>query len=475
MIKTDNAVSFLDFLKKYRVEVLFLYGLLAYSFLGLYFTLKLEGVFYYTIIEKLNLAWGISVGLIYIIFGGYETLIASRKWRSFNPLEFTMIGVILVNALTFAIGVFLKNDLKYLLGDTFLFSLIPFNFFLIRNNIKSPERINQFFYFMLFSLAFTCLFPIPFGMPSFQGFKPVGFFSLFGAEAFVVVSFLLISVTTKKELSYKALFVYALIFSLWRTRFLYLFQVALALLVIVIVKFNDKIILKKIFRLFTAASLIVILLFRLGALNNAPGIYKVYVYTAKAYKLAKISIKEGIDRFTHKEITQEGNLIKERRLAEKKIDPRIALLSGKQRVFEIKEITAALKRSPWALLSGFGNGATIDLSESPDETISAVYKDRINKVHAIHIFPFAVLYRQGLLGLVSYCFLFYLIFFYFKKYFNVLREKTDQSALVFLLLFLNIFILLSTGILGNAILFMNITFGISLGLINNLFNVESYK
>src|SRR3989344_2116782 len=153
--------------------------------------------------------------------------------------------------------------------------------------------------------------------------------------------------------------------------------------------------------------------------------------------------------------------------------------SLKQRVYEASVVKDALKSRPWFIPLGFGNGATINLSESPDVlTIRYVYGNRIKEIHFIHLLPPALLYRMGILGISVFIFLCIAIvvsFVKMKKYFGTLCK----NAVITEILFLNIFMMLTASMLASAHFFIDITVGFGLGLIGavrlNLFYSESDK
>lgn len=138
--------------------------------------------------------------------------------------------------------------------------------------------------------------------------------------------------------------------------------------------------------------------------------------------------------------------------------------SMNQRTYEAEVVLDNFRNKLLALPLGFGNGATIDLSESTDITMRSVYGDKITKVHFIHLLPFAILYRQGLLGISMFIFLSLAIivsFIKMRRYFKTL----DEHAIITEIFFLNVFMMLAAGILASAHFFIDITVGFGLGMI----------
>ncbi|MBI5892265.1 MAG: hypothetical protein HZB79_01200 [Deltaproteobacteria bacterium] len=134
------------------------------------------------------------------------------------------------------------------------------------------------------------------------------------------------------------------------------------------------------------------------------------------------------------------------------------------RIYEARVVMEKIKSNLLTFLFGYGNGAVIDLSRSPDPTIASVYGNRVKAVHAIHLLPFALLYRNGAIGLAIFfvfCIVLIACFIRMIKYFKM----QGDGAIIIEVLFLNVFIMILAGIFAASNLFISITTGFCLGLI----------
>jgi hypothetical protein len=69
-----------------------------------------------------------------------------------------------------------------------------------------------------------------------------------------------------------------------------------------------------------------------------------------------------------------------------------------QRVYEARAVRDLLD-DPGSVLVGEGFGATVDLSQSPDAKTIGAYRADLDEVDDVHLLPYDILLKRGLLGL----------------------------------------------------------------------------
>lgn len=72
-----------------------------------------------------------------------------------------------------------------------------------------------------------------------------------------------------------------------------------------------------------------------------------------------------------------------------------------ERIYEAREVVHETFDSVPEILVGNGPGATLNLSEAPDQAVRKAALLGGGKVHNVHILPFAVLFRSGVIGLMN--------------------------------------------------------------------------
>ncbi|QAT17013.1 hypothetical protein BU251_04320 [Candidatus Velamenicoccus archaeovorus] len=141
-------------------------------------------------------------------------------------------------------------------------------------------------------------------------------------------------------------------------------------------------------------------------------------------------------------------------------------VSLNERYFESKAVLDKFKNQNfWTFLFGFGNGATVDLSRTPDITMRVFYKGMIHAVHAIHFLPLALLSRQGVIGVLFFLVFCAMIIIKFIKWMPWFRSEEDD-AIITEIFFLSVFVILLAGFTATPHFFSSITAGFSIGLIS---------
>jgi len=141
-------------------------------------------------------------------------------------------------------------------------------------------------------------------------------------------------------------------------------------------------------------------------------------------------------------------------------------VSLNERYFESKVILDKFRNQNfWTFLFGFGNGATVDFSHTPDITIRIFYKEMIHVVHAIHFLPLALLFRQGIIGILFFLVFCAVIIIKFTKWIEWFRCE-ENDAIITEILFLSVFNILLAGFTATPHFFSSITAGFSIGLIS---------
>lgn len=75
-------------------------------------------------------------------------------------------------------------------------------------------------------------------------------------------------------------------------------------------------------------------------------------------------------------------------------------LSFAQRTYEARAVRSEVRDSPLTLVAGPGLGATVDLSNSPDSATLQAARGDASSVNDVHLLPYDVLRRHGILGVL---------------------------------------------------------------------------
>jgi hypothetical protein len=626
-----------------RARFLYLYGVALYALLALIFILGFPDISdiarsgnQFVIDGKVKLYWGVFFGPVFLAFAVPPALRALGRVRDLTWLEILLLLCLAVNLTAFAAGVVMGNDLRYLAGDTLVFSIIPLSYFFVNSCITNVEQIKKFFYLMLAVLFLFIVLPVTFGVaPPRVGTTSIGLYTFHSTEAFVTAALMALAIFSKRRWIFIGLFVAVVTSALFRTKNIYAIQVIIAVVVIFLVHATDKGFIKRFATSFLVAFFLLFSLWEAGffkstllyrrsseragqiartlystvsQLGQSPGmgraatqpdaspgigkgrsgadstqvadgpVIKVsmpkwsimglgsYGIESTVKKVGEVSLglsgtaperpyyanqrisnyREryffdgkrvafgawvystipgklhlGIVDFTdgfgftyspHHSGSGEWEFLTVSRVIRSKSEfvdvqifaehgaqgyfdgavavegevsvdalkamsaPGNELLEGftvvvtddmalSQRFYEAGLVKARFKGGQfWNYLFGFGNGATIDLSDTPDITLRYVYKDRVSKVHAIHLLPVALLYRQGLVGLLvftSLCLAMAVLFVRMIKYF----KTQGECAIITEALFIGVFLTLFAGMTATPHFFTSITAGFSLGLI----------
>lgn len=140
-------------------------------------------------------------------------------------------------------------------------------------------------------------------------------------------------------------------------------------------------------------------------------------------------------------------------------------VSLNERFFELSAVFERFKnQGMWTLLAGFGNGAAVDFSKTPDITLRILYREKIHSVHAIHFLPLALLFRQGIIGLIVFLVFCSVLVMKFIAWIPWFRTS-DENAIMSEICFLSISMILLAGFTATPHFFTSITAGYCLGLI----------
>lgn len=323
---------------------------------------------------KVALIWE---GAIFIVFLFYifSSFLKGKVviWK--NKLGYLMCGFLLVNFFSFWIGLSRGNELRYLIGDTANYALIPIVYlcsyaYFYKNGMRKATNMIKIillllslFYFLLF-LVYGSIAIVP----------SMFLFSYLSSVFFV-------NPKNKNRIFYfiTILFIiFAIILSGKRMPFFQVIIIALCMFFYSIRVSKNKI-LKFIFTLVLFIAM-VFFVFRIKQINDNldPGWNRIFETTSLSKK----------DMSTH------------------------------NRISEMKDVISTMETEDFLFtLIGHGNGSLWN-REKAGSYRNVVFA---NKVHNIHILPVAFLFRQGILGLFFLFSLYVVILSMFLKF--VYRKK----------------------------------------------------
>jgi len=443
-----------------RLEALYLFAVLLYAFLALWMIhikggisqATLEGN-QFTIDENVKLYWGMLFGPVFVFLTVPVLIRILTHVKKTDVLERFLLLWLGVDGFAFIIGCCLHNPLRYILSDTFVYALFPLAYLYARYSLTDISACRRFFYFVLWIQFIIVTFPIHWGTPApLPNMFAVGFSTFSGTEAFVTISLFILTFLTKKRVIFFGLLIISIESALMRQRMTYFLQVLLALLLFILVNRGDKRLIKNFFVVSILFSFFIAIL-NFSTLSSLA----VYQRTSYFFKTEAYNIVRSFDSFFQdpQKISQLSHVASRENIRTKES-------STDQRIFEIRKISEQFAKKPLQMFFGFGNGATVDFSETQDRTMVAVYKERISRVHSIHFLPLAIMYRQGLLGVVAFVMLCYAIISIFVERRRTLIPSLDTSHIADILFFYFIAMLIGS-LFSSPHIFTNITVSFGLG------------
>lgn len=477
------------YLKLSRVRALYLYGVVLYA------AIALAIIFSYTDIKdiaragnqfiidgKVKLYWGLFFGPVFLMATFPAFLGALRRVRALNGLEAAIMLWFAGGIISLAVGLLNHNDKRYLLGDAFILSIIPFSYFFVVRNVEGAKEAIRLFYFLTaVSFVLFCV-PVTWGTPSQRdGYTVIGLYTLSGTEAMVTVSLMVLAIFRRDKWLYISLLVIAISASLIRTRMTYIIQVLSILPVVFFVHRRCKGFIRSYLLILAVTVFSIFALINSGIIPDPPSYQRTGYFLRATYNNAHIKTNEWILDWKQRRANRPAAATPPAAAPssdvisaapdepEKKAAPekKMVEMPTFERLYEMKVVVDKFKERPWASLLGFGNGATIELTDTPDETMRLVYGGRVDKVHSIHLLPFAIFFRQGILGASLFLALCLSMAAYFYKMKDFFRT-TSEGAIVIEILFLNIFVMLVGSLTASPHFFISLTAGFSLGLIGVL-------
>ena len=416
--------------------------------------------------------WGIFFGsvlicsvLAYSIFKAKDFL--KNHFSNFNYLDCAVLVWFCCNVLSFIIGLSLNNKPRYLLSDTFALSIIPLVYLLGRFCIVKPSHWRITFYFLV---AIQTILTIS------------GFLVFYGANTFIIFAFLVFTLNSKKmKVFYLILFLLTTEIALLKTKLGFALQFILGVLALCAIEKHRK-------GFFVSFLFVLVVFLITRPIFNQYHINKID-YSSYFHRVNSIIKTVSLDSFflstadfvknkaQHNQKAIPDELLKNRALLLNG-EPDRALLSGEpedistnQRLYEADMVMNKLaSEKPISFFFGLGNGATLDLSQTPDETIKAVYEGNLDQVHCIHLLPFAILYRQGLVGILQYFVLFLALLMCIRHLLNT--AKNTAFVLQTEILALYLFVMIIGAFLSASHFSVNLLVAVSISLISTGYSMS---
>lgn len=410
---------------------------------------------------KVLFLWGMFFGPVLlcavfsrIIFNA--KLFLKKHFSDFSILDRTVFVWFCCNVLSFIIGFSLNNEPRYLWGDTFTLSIIPLVYILARSCIVTRLQWNIFFYFVL--IIQTAL-------------VVTGFLVFYGAYAFVIFAYLVFSLNKKNNrVFYLMLFLLTTEVALLKTRFGFLLQFAFGILLLYAIERRRKGFFRSLFFVF-----LVFIITRPVFNEIHRDQIDYFSYVRRARVIARMAnIESAFGFFKNK--TQNDQITASDRLPGNRpvLGDSLRDISADQRLYEARVVMNRLAlQKPSAFFFGFGNGATLDLSQTHDDTLKAVYKGGLDRVHSIHLLPFAILYRQGFVGIFQYLILFVALFMSIKQLLNSTQDTAVMIQTEILALYL--FVMVVGAFFSASHFSANLLVAVSIGLIGAKYSLNNTR
>lgn len=347
-----------------------------------------------------------------------------------SKLHFSNIfvyGWLLYGVISVLIGVLNKNSILYIITDFIYIAFGSLLFYISDQNNRGKVTSSHFFFRfsrILASLAITCFF---------LNFKP--------PALLLILMVVLIYIHILKARLLDALFLlipyFLLVFSTNRAQLVVFF-----LMVFIFLMKKFRIYFTKRLVLFLALSIIIVLFFLKQELINLV-LFFVDENSNIGFRVRQIAVilTEGIDYS----------------------NPFFTSIS--QRIIEVEVVIDYWTENVISFLFGLGSGATIDGSKFyTDGSVlnSALLGSR--NIHNIHILPFALIFRYGLIGLLLFCLLLLTVY---KSFIKVLNEDKDIEKVFWNLFFIFWFFF---SIPASSFLWSMPIFWISLSMIKKNYN-----
>lgn len=277
-----------------KMKLLYFYGVLLYAVLAVIFIFSLPNIQkialdanQFVVDSRVKLYWGLLFGPLFLLFAFGPFRKALLHWRGLRLIDWVYVAWLIVDFIALAIGISRGNNYQYLFGDTFVFSIVPLSYFLVKDQIKDYAQAKSLFCFMLAVQFIAIVFPVNWAM--IQPYEPVplriGLYGFHSSEAFVTVTlmaFALLGLSSKRRYLFLGLFIIALIASLCRTRTIFLIQFFFGLAGLALVHGSKKFI-KDVFAGFLVVFLLISLL--IGISDEFKKVYFFqthYMYTKAA-------------------------------------------------------------------------------------------------------------------------------------------------------------------------------------------------
>jgi len=406
--------------------------------------------------------WGIFFGpvlicsvLTYSIFKAKVFL--KNHFSDFNYLDCAVLVWFCCNMLSFIIGLSLNNKPRYLLGDTFALSIIPLVYLLGRFCIVKPSHWRITFYFLVTIQTILAI---------------SGFLVFYGANTFIIFAFLVFTLNSKNmKVFYLMLFLLTTEIALLKTKLGFALQFILGVLALCTIERHRK-------GFFVSFLFILVVFLITRPIFNVYHINKID-YSSYFHRVNSIIKTVSLDSF----FLSTADFVKDKAQNNQKAIPdgllkNGVLLSGEpedistnQRLYEADVVMNKLaSEKPISFFFGLGNGATLDLSQTPDETIKAVYEGNLDQVHCIHLLPFAILYRQGLVGIFQYFVLFLALFMCIRHLLNTAKNAAFVLQTEILALYL--FVMIIGAFLSASHFSVNLLVAVSISLISTGYSMS---
>ncbi|MBD3183957.1 hypothetical protein GF312_16855 [Candidatus Poribacteria bacterium] len=344
------------------------YIIFSVSFLGWEIIKRTPVFISATISQQALRIYGLFSGIILLIFTAFlfgRFCLKGKHIFRFYPFDKYIIILLLLDFTALMVGLIRRNDMIFLIGDTYKFLVIPLAYFCTTQSLKSKDAVKLFLFIIILETVTTmgsfAYYLLRLVSGSYQR-SPIHSISVL---AFV---FFMVSLTSKKSISYLFLTVVIGITALLSGARTLWIQLLLCPLVIFLVM--RKIVIVKV-------------LFRQA--------FVVMLITALISLAYGHILKDIAGEVTYR-ITKTMNLLE----TDQSINPTI---SSDRRVVEVKASLGTMFDSPNILnvLLGFGNGAEFYAPSAALGMGSAPgYK------HHIHNGYVSLLFRMGLIGLLIF-------------------------------------------------------------------------
>ncbi|GEM_PF-3308715 len=324
---------------------------------------------YYRAFGELVRIWGLIFGTAFLATFAFLILrgILTASTHSFvlrlMPIEKILLILFLCNLGWGILGLLLGFKLSYIVGDTIRGAFIPGIYWIVRKSINSTRSIVFLARTIIIVETLLLLLLVPLGFIPFS----------FAGRTFLTTIFLTLLFEEKNN-ALRVLFSFLLLFGI------YTILTTSAVRGIIII-FISMIVLNYIFRLKEIKLGILIFVFLIPAAGFLA-----------AYEFLDLGLKEGIEFASTRFEESVGASGRNRYYG---LDESLF-----QRVGETIDVWRTFQsRSPFFLASGLGNGAELkNYLITPSERW--VYKK--NTKHNIYITPVAILFRNGIIGLLLY-------------------------------------------------------------------------